>query len=146
MLDNESYSIEQSAHGDSGRLWIAGLGDVFFGREDLGRTMQRVPPGEPVIMLVHEPDYADTVAAYRKHVDLQLSGHSHGGQVRVPGVGAIPMVLPQWAHKYIMGHFRIGKMQLYTNRGLGTVGVPVRFNCPPEVTRITLRSAAVLTL
>lgn len=139
MLNNEAYSIEQNA----ARLWIAGLGDVFFGRHDLNATMHNVPDDEAVIMLVHEPDYADAVANFRR-VDLQLSGHSHGGQVRVPGLGPIPFVLPYLGRKYINGLFHIrgaaGHLQLYTNRGLGTVGIPVRFNCTPEVTRITLRS------
>jgi len=68
-----------------------------------------------------------------------LSGHTHGGQVRLPLVGA--MQLPDLGKKYVEGLFRLGAMQLYVNRGIGTVGVPFRFDCPPELTLFTLRSA-----
>ena len=72
-------------------------------------------------------------------MDLQLSGHTHGGQVRIPGLGAI--VLPLWGRTYVEGLYRVGPSQVYTSRGNGMVGVPVRFNCPPEVTEITLCQA-----
>ena len=69
-------------------------------------------------------------------MDLQLSGHSHGGQVRVPGLGAL--VLPPMAEKYPVGLNRVGSLQVYTNRGVGVINPPVRLNCPPEVTFLTL--------
>jgi uncharacterized protein len=72
-------------------------------------------------------------------VDLQLAGHSHGGQIWIPGIGA-PW-LPQLARKYPRGLYQVGKLSLYTNLGIGTIRMPVRLNCPPEVTLITLRSA-----
>jgi predicted MPP superfamily phosphohydrolase len=68
-----------------------------------------------------------------------LSGHTHGGQVRLPFVGALD--LPPGGRKYIEGLFRLGSMQLYVNRGIGTIGVPFRFDCPPELTSFTLHSA-----
>ena len=68
-----------------------------------------------------------------------LSGHSHGGQVRLPVLG--PMVLPPLGRKYVAGLFQFGRMQLYVNRGIGTVGVPMRLNCPPEITLISLARA-----
>jgi predicted MPP superfamily phosphohydrolase len=68
-----------------------------------------------------------------------LCGHTHGGQVRLPLIG--PLILPQMGRKYVEGWFRFGSLQLYVNRGLGTVGVPIRFNCPPEIALLTLRSA-----
>ena len=92
----------------------------------------------PVVLLVHEPDFADTVAADGR-IALQLSGHSHGGQVRLPGIGALQ--LPSWGRRYDHGLYRLQEMHLYTNRGLGVADIPVRFNCPPEVTEITLRRA-----
>jgi predicted MPP superfamily phosphohydrolase len=76
----------------------------------------------------------------RYPLDLQLSGHSHGGQIRLPLAGA--PYLPQLARKYPCGWRHLGPLNLYTNRGLGTVDLPVRFNCPPEVTLLTLRSGA----
>ena len=91
--------------------------------------------------MCHEPDFMDFIMKQEQsqHIDLVLSGHSHGGQVRIPFVGAIE--LPPMGQKYSMGHYRFGKAQLYVNRGIGTVGVPVRFDCPPEITHITLQAA-----
>ncbi|SEN70166.1 metallophosphoesterase [Lihuaxuella thermophila] len=87
------------------------------------------------IILVHEPDYADAVAYH--HVDLQLSGHSHGGQINFPMIGA--MVTPVGSKKYISGLYKINeKLTLYTNRGIGTTILPFRFLCRPELTIIEL--------
>jgi uncharacterized protein len=98
-----------------------------------------IPPasridGEPVVLIIHEPDVLPVVA--RRNVDFMLSGHTHGGQVRFPFVP--PLYLATLGKKYVEGHFRLGPTQLYVNRGIGTVGVPFRFNCPPEITEITL--------
>ncbi len=98
-------------------------------------------PRAPVLFLVHEPDYIDI---FRHHprfplVDVMLSGHSHGGQVRLPLLG--PIVLPPMGKRYVEGLYRIGRMQLYVNRGIGTVGLPFRLNCPAEITDITLTRA-----
>jgi uncharacterized protein len=71
-------------------------------------------------------------------VDLQISGHSHGGQIRFPVVGAL--YLPPWARKYPLGQYRFGEFQLYTNRGIGVIGLPMRFLCPPEITVFTLKA------
>jgi uncharacterized protein len=116
------------------RLWIAGIDDAWVGRADLPRALTGIPKDEATILLAHEPDFADQ--ATRFPVDLQLSGHSHGGQVRLPGVGAL--VLPEMAQKYPMGLNRVGALQVYTNVGLGVINPPVRFLCPPEVTFLTL--------
>lgn len=131
VLRNRALPLEQ----EGARLWIAGVDDALVRKSDLPAALGKIPAGEATILLVHEPDFADLAA--RHPVDLQLSGHSHGGQVRMPGVGAL--ILPPMAEKYPMGLYRIGDLQLYTNRGLGTIFVPVRFLCPPEVTLITLR-------
>jgi uncharacterized protein len=70
---------------------------------------------------------------------LQLSGHTHGGQIRLPFLP--PLYLPELAKKYVWGLYRVGKLTLYTNPGIGTVEVPVRLNCPPEITLLTVRRA-----
>lgn len=98
----------------------------------------RLPSTGAAVLLAHEPDVADISAAFGRF-SLQLSGHSHGGQVRVPGRGAI--ILPALGRKYDDGLYQIGDMQLYTSRGLGMVRPQVRLNCPPEVALITLRAA-----
>jgi uncharacterized protein len=131
VLSNQSTAVELNG----GRFWLSGVGDVTGGDADLDATLHRVPAGEATVLLAHEPDYADY--ASRHPIDLQLSGHSHGGQVRFPFIP--PFYLPPLGEKYIWGLFNVGPLTLYTNPGLGTVGFPVRFNCPPEITFITLR-------
>lgn len=121
--------------GDS--LHIAGTADPGTDRPDLVTAVPSAPRG-PVLLMSHAPDYADFVISHPRAplIDLMLSGHSHGGQVRLPVVG--PLVLPPLGRKYVEGLFRFNRMQLYVNRGLGTVGIPIRLNCPPEITLITL--------
>jgi len=132
VLRNQSVLVERGG----ARLWVAGLNDVMGGGANVGEALRGVPSGDTTVLLCHEPDYADQVAAYA--VDLQLSGHSHGGQVRFPVVGAL--YLPRLGRKYPWGLRRLGQMMLYTNCGIGTIRVPVRWHCPPEVTLLTLRS------
>jgi predicted MPP superfamily phosphohydrolase len=134
VLANQSEAIERNG----ARIWLAGVNDVLSGTANLSRTLRGVPSGEAVVLLAHEPDFADK--ASRFPIDLQLSGHSHGGQVRVPLLP--PLYLPPMARKYVWGQYRVGPLTLYTTAGLGTVGVPVRLNCPPEITILTLRPAA----
>lgn len=131
VLRNRAVPLER----DGARLWLAGLDDVLVGKPDLKLTLKAVPPGEPVVLLAHEPDFADYVA----HADLQLSGHSHGGQIRIPLIGA--PYLPAMGRKYPRGLRQIGPLTLYTNVGIGTIVLPIRLACPPEVTLITLRRA-----
>jgi hypothetical protein len=134
VLSNQSVAIEH----DGARFWLAGIDDVLGGTADLNSTLHDIPADDATVLLAHEPDYADRVA--RHPVDLQLSGHSHGGQVRIPFVR--PIYLPDLGRKYIWGLYNVRGLTLYTNPGLGTVGVPVRMNCPPEITLLTLRRAA----
>jgi predicted MPP superfamily phosphohydrolase len=133
VLANQSEAIER----DGARIWLAGVNDVLNKTADLPKTLRRVPAGEAVILLAHEPDFADEAARFP--VDLQLSGHSHGGQVRIPLLP--PLYLPPLAKKYVWGTYQVGPLALYTNAGLGTFGVPVRLNCPPEITLLTLRQS-----
>jgi uncharacterized protein len=133
-LRNRAEPLEK----DGKRLWLAGTDDVIEGSADLDVTLQGIPAGEPVVLMVHEPDFATHVAKYP--VDLQLSGHSHGGQVRIPFVGA--PVLPELGMKFPKGLYHIAGLTLYTNVGIGTVRLPVRFNCPPEITLLTLKSSS----
>ena len=130
VLRNQSMPLER----DGQRIWIVGVDDVYEHANDLNKALQGVPSSETTIVAVHEPDFADRTA---KHpVDLQVSGHSHGGQVRIPGYGA--PILPHLGRKYPFGLNRVRDLQVYTNRGIGVVFPPVRLNCPPEVTLITL--------
>ena len=131
-LRNSAEPLEK----DGRRLWLAGIDDVIEGSADLDATLQKIPSDEAVVLMAHEPDFATHVAKYP--IDLQLSGHSHGGQVRIPFLGA--PVLPELAVKFPKGLYHMGGLTLYTNVGIGTVRVPVRFDCPPEITLFTLRA------
>jgi uncharacterized protein len=124
VLSNEAIPLER----DGQQIWLAGVGDVLAGEANLDDALRGIPSGGPVILLAHEPDFADKVARFP--VDLQLSGHSHGGQVRFPFLGAV--YLPELGRKYPWGLHRIEQLTLYTNIGLGTLRIPVRWNCPPE--------------
>ncbi len=130
VLRNQSMPLER----DGQRIWIVGVDDVFEHANDLNKALQGIPPTETTIVAVHEPDFADRTANHP--VDLQVSGHSHGGQVRIPGYGA--PILPHLGRKYPFGLNRVRDLQVYTNRGIGVVFPPVRLNCSPEVTLITL--------
>ena len=135
VLRNQSIPIEHNG----ASFWLAGVNAVLGGGANIHEALRGVPGSKAVVLLCHEPDFADQVARFG--VDLQLSGHSHGGQVRLPLVG--PLYLPPLARKYPWGLRRIGPMLLYTNCGIGTIRIPVRWNCPPEITVFTLRSPAV---
>lgn len=136
VLFNNYLPVER----DGQRIWLAGVADPASSHPDLYYAVPPNPDG-PVILLAHAPDYADVVVNHpRGHiVDVMLSGHSHGGQVRLPLLG--PLVLPPGGKKYVQGLFRLARMQLYVNRGIGAVGLPFRLNCPPEITVFTLQEA-----
>lgn len=133
VLRNTSIPIEM----EGARLWVSGVDDVLTGKPDITATLKGIPGEEPVLLLAHEPDFADEAA--KLPIDLQLSGHSHGGQIRFPIIGA--PYLPDLGKKYPWGLRRIGPLTLYTNIGLGTIRIPARLNCPPEITLFTLRQA-----
>jgi hypothetical protein len=131
VLVNEGVTLQVGA----AMLYLAGVDDCWSGRPDLPAALATLPAGVPAVLLAHEPDFADSFSRDQR-ISLQLSGHSHGGQVRLPGYGAL--ILPQYGQKYDQGLYNVNGMWLYTNRGLGLGPVPHRINCPPEVTEITL--------
>lgn len=129
-------------------FWLAGVDDVWSGHPDLVAAMNNIPSKASTVLLAHEPDFFDTVLHENAPISLQLSGHSHGGQVRLPTAKADPAgffsyapVLPQYGRRYPIGLRFIDGRYVYTNRGLGVWPIPLRWNCRPELTLITLRSA-----
>ncbi len=132
-LQNRVYTIRRG----EAQLHICGVDDYWENQARLRDVLAQLPPEGAAILLAHEPDFAD-ISAQSQRFDLQLSGHSHGGQVILPGVG--PIVLPMYGRKYPVGLYQIGKMYLYTNRGLGTARPQIRLNCRPEITMITLHA------
>ena len=101
--------------------------------------LEQLPAEGVAILLAHEPDIADVVAASERFA-LQLSGHTHGGQVRLPLLKRAH-VLPAWGQYYDAGCARVGDLLIYTNRGLGMIRPWLRFNCRPELTLLELRAA-----
>lgn len=123
---------------DGGQLHVAGMDDVWEGHDRLDLVLDKLPESGAAILLAHEPDFAEE-SAFTGRFDLQLSGHSHGGQVVIPFVG--PPILPYLGRKYPSGLYRVGEMWQYTNRGVGMVPLNVRLNCRPEITLFTLNVA-----
>ena len=134
LLENTIYTINR----DSATLHIAGVGDVFFKQDKLDQILAQLPPTGAAIMLAHEPDFADKTAATGRF-GLQLSGHSHGGQIRVPFYAGYT---PNLAEKYPLGRYQIGEMTQYTNRGIGLVKLYARFNCRPEISVFKLQASS----
>ncbi len=122
-------------------LHVAGIVDVMEGGSRLDLVLRDLPDSGAAILLAHEPDFADVSAATGRF-DLQLSGHSHGGQVRVPLL--MRLALPPFSQRYTSGLYRVDGMLQYTNRGLGFVDMRLRFLCRPEITVLTLRSPNAL--
>ncbi|MGB3758006.1 MAG: metallophosphoesterase [Rivularia sp. (in: cyanobacteria)] len=133
-LDNKIYTLKRG----NALLNIAGVDDVWMGKDRLDLVLQQLPPEGAAILLAHEPDFADTSAATNRF-DLQLSGHSHAGQIRLPFFE--PPLLPGLGQKYYVGLYKIGKMFEYTNRGLGMTKLHLRFGSRPEITVFILESS-----
>jgi predicted MPP superfamily phosphohydrolase len=134
LLVNQGVQIREG----NGSFYLAGMDDGWSGQPDLGLTLEKAPSGDPIVLLLHEPDLVDEVSLDPR-IALQLSGHTHGGQVLIPGQP--PIFTPTLGKKYSQGLFRVNDTWLYTNRGLGVISVPLRMNCPPEVTLLTLTRA-----
>jgi predicted MPP superfamily phosphohydrolase len=136
-VNNDVLSLERSG----AVLNIAGIDDYWEGRTRFDLVMKRLPSTGPAILLAHEPDFADVSAATERFA-LQISGHSHGGQIVLPYWGA--PVLPYMGEKYASGRYQVGKMVQYTNRGIGTSRLQLRINCRPEITTFILQSPKVV--
>lgn len=137
VLLNESLLIKQT---DGSSISLLGIDDRMLGRPDLEKAMKQVPQDSFKILLSHAPDVADEALNYGIH--WQLSGHSHGGQVKIPFAGAL--VIPPFAQNYPEGLYSIGAdnpLSLYVNRGIGTTRLPFRFMAKPELTVFTLISS-----
>lgn len=143
VLRNEATPIAND-------LWLAGVDDIWGGRPDLGASLQEVPSSVTTLLLVHEPDFFDLVIQREAPVAVQFSGHSHGGQIRLPtlrrghdGLYTYAPILPRFGRRYPIGLRQVGGKQVYTNRGLGVWPAPYRLNCRPEIAIFTLLPAAM---
>jgi predicted MPP superfamily phosphohydrolase len=117
------------------RLRVCGVGDLWTDHQDLDTALGDATENDATILLSHNPDFVETIRDRR--VRLVLSGHTHGGQVIVPGYGA-PVVPSQYGQKYLYGLVQAPCCQVFITRGAGTISPPVRFLCRPEVVLITL--------
>ncbi len=120
------------------RLHVAGVDDYMVGAARPDLVLERLPAEGAAVLLAHEPDFADVSAATGRF-DMQISGHSHGGQVRLPVLD--PPYLPPHARRYPLGLYRVAGMLQYTNRGVGMLGPHIRLNCRPEITAFTFEPA-----
>ncbi len=133
LLNNTHIIIKKG----NGRLCIAGVDDLRVGKPDLEKALYGVPDDVPRVLLSHNPDLADEKIG-DKRVDLILSGHTHGGQIRLPFSLYAPYTNSRYGQKYTGGLVKTGNTQVYVSRGLGTITIPIRFNCPPEITLLRL--------
>lgn len=122
----------------SERFRLAGIDDLWMGHRDLKAALGDAKNTDACLLLSHNPDVAETMRDPR--VGLILSGHTHGGQVLVPGVGA-PFVPSHYGAKYLKGFVEAPNTKVYVSRGLGLVGGPIRVGSRPELTFITLKAA-----
>lgn len=135
LLDNSNVPLVRGAS----TLYLAGLEDIYE-NPDLRRTLSGVPEAAPVILMAHEPDQA-AMSVTDERIFLQVSGHTHGGQIR-PFFGKAAIALPIWGEKYDCGYYRVGSLQIYVNRGIGVTFPALRLFCRPEITLFTLQQAS----
>lgn len=119
-------------------FWLAGVSDFWEGAHDVDAALSAVPPDEPTLLFTHNPDVFPEIPA---RVSLTIAGHTHGGQVYLPGVGR-PIVPSRYGERFAIGHIIENGRHLFVSSGLGTSIVPVRFLVPPEVTLLALHSGA----
>lgn len=134
LLLNEATFI----HRNDQAIRIAGVDDMVKGRPNIKKALPSYKEDEFILLLSHAPDFADRIHD-EYPVSVQLSGHSHGGQVRLPAIGHL--TAPLHGRKYVNGLYPLkdGQLMLYTNRGIGVSVFPIRFWCQPEITLITLK-------
>lgn len=137
LLDVTNRSVRTLSGADA--LWFAGVDDFWWGKPNLNAALDGIPAGEAVVLLAHHPDYAETNSDPR--VGLVLSGHTHGGQAYVPGLGTAWMP-SRYGAKYRGGLVDAPYSQVFVSRGLGEAGIPIRLNCPPEINVLTLAKNA----
>jgi uncharacterized protein len=134
VLRNEAVTLKKGSQS----VDLVGVDDYWENTYDLVRALQGSPDGSLRVLLSHNPDVNEDINVIRKRIDLVVSGHTHGGQIVLPLLGA-PYLPSPFGQKYRAGLVRDGNRQTYVGRGLGVFFAPIRLNCPPEVTVLTLR-------
>ncbi len=139
-VSNDFFTLKRESADSEAVLHVAGVDSVMLDKHRLDLVMENIPKEGPAILLAHEPDFAD-VSSITGRFGLQISGHSHGGQFIIPGLGTI--IRGPHFIKYPLGKYQVGDMIQYTSRGLGTNVFWFRINCPPEITIFHLKSPEV---
>jgi len=143
LLRDECYEI---CWPDGRRLTLLGLDcthDIDFDAQRLQALAEAAPPSAPTALLYHSPELMPQAA--ERGIDLFLCGHTHGGQVRLPGIGPL-LTSSHLGRQYVMGHYQSGKTNLYVSTGVGLEGLSaprVRFLAPPEITLVTIWPSAL---
>lgn len=133
-LSNDVYTLEK----DGEKLNISGVDSLTVGADDFDKVLEKLPSDGASILLVHEPDFAK-ISSKTGRFDLQMSGHSHGGQLVIPGVKTTPFRC-SYSFKYPVGAYNVNNMIQYTSKGLGTNSFWLRINCKPEITQFYLKT------
>ena len=133
-LSNDVYTLEK----DGEKLNISGVDSLTVGADDFDKVLEKLPSDGASILLVHEPDFAK-ISSKTGRFDLQMSGHSHGGQLVIPGVKTTPFRC-SYSFKYPVGTYKVDNMIQYTSKGLGTNSFWLRINCKPEITQFYLKT------
>ena len=131
VLEDRSTVLERGEC----RFWLAGISDFRTAPADFNKALADVPAHQPVVAFTHNPDLFPEMPA---RVTLTIAGHTHGGQVYLPGIGR-PIVPSLYGDRYAAGHIVEGGRHLFVSTGLGTSILPVRFLVPPEVSVLVLR-------
>ncbi len=130
------HQVKCIERGDA-KLWLIGAGDLWEDHKELDEITGDIPMDQCKIVLAHNPDTADTF--YENSIDLFLCGHTHGGQVKIPFLGA--PILPVKNKAYSSGLcYAKNKTPVFISKGIGWAILPIRFNCYPEISVITLKS------
>ena len=137
VLANQNVVLRR--HGD--RMWLVGTDDPYFGHADLDASFKGVPDTAFALVLTHAPEAFEELAQ-RPAARLVLAGHTHGGQVRLPFIGAV-RVPSRYGTRFARGLFKLGDTLFYVNAGMGMSHLPIRFLCRPELTFITLKSCVL---
>lgn len=135
LLHNSSLHLgpdRRLTSGGKSGLCLAGVDDLGTGKPDLTAALAGVSAGVPTLLLSHNPDFAEVELPDGLRVDLQISGHTHGGQVVLPGVGALACP-SAYGLKYLYGHVQGPHWPVFITRGIGTSVLPVRVGAPPEI-------------
>jgi uncharacterized protein len=132
VLENEVVEVK----GRGSSVWLAGLADLWTRAQNIERTVAKVPSGQPLIALTHNPDIFPSVP---ERVPLMLAGHTHGGQVRFPFIGTV-IEPSRFGDRFVRGHVFENNHHLFVTTGIGTSIIPVRFGVPPEIVLLTVRT------